>query len=144
MTYNPVSDGPVVKGPGSIIAFLRNVVFKDTPRPFRRVGKAVVLLDGKMRIAGHILAGVEETRVEDAIWEAQETDSALAGVVLVHFHPHGSPLPSQDEIADAAQLRNALRQNGLSLTDVVIIGSRKGFSFADEAEFGLNSRGQAR
>lgn len=55
------------------------------------------------------------------------------GVVAVHNHPSGDPLPSQSDIEQMNRLRKALAALDVKLVDSVIItDSNKYFSFSDE------------
>lgn len=56
------------------------------------------------------------------------------GVIAVHNHPSGDPLPSQSDIEQMNRLRKALSALDVKLVDSVIItDSNKYFSFTDEA-----------
>ena len=53
-------------------------------------------------------------------------------VVLVHNHPSGSPLPSEEDIRQTDLLRRALSVVEIRLIDHVIVSEDAYFSFADD------------
>lgn len=55
------------------------------------------------------------------------------GLILVHNHPSGSPLPGQADIRETERLKKAAGVMGFELLDHVIISDSAYFSFADEA-----------
>lgn len=84
-------------------------------------------LDAKRRL-------IHERLARDAAGSAARVENSLrvtmglalqhraAGVLIGHNHPHGSPMPSLKDIAEAKRLKEALRAIGVSLTDFIIIG----------------------
>ena len=56
------------------------------------------------------------------------------GVILVHNHPSGSPIPGEADVQETERLRKALSYMGMQLLDHVIISDGGWFSFADEKE----------
>ena len=53
-------------------------------------------------------------------------------LILVHNHPSGSPLPSQEDIRQTAALKKALTPMGIGLMDHVIVCNDCYYSFSDE------------
>ncbi len=54
-----------------------------------------------------------------------------ASVVVAHNHPTGDPTPSPDDVALTARLRAAGDLVGVPLTDHVIIGNGRYYSFQE-------------
>lgn len=54
------------------------------------------------------------------------------GVILVHTHPSGNPLPSKADIEKTEELRQALNIFEIELLDHIIIGDNQYYSFSDE------------
>lgn len=54
------------------------------------------------------------------------------GVIVVHNHPSGSPLPGHADIAQTRMLKSALQTCQIQLVDHVIVAEDSCYSFADE------------
>ena len=52
-----------------------------------------------------------------------------SALILVHNHPSGDPTPSRDDIEMTKNVRDADKQLGIALHDLVIIGKNKHVSF---------------
>ncbi|MGH8748819.1 MAG: JAB domain-containing protein [Burkholderiales bacterium] len=63
-------------------------------------------------------------------------------LVLVHNHPSGSAVPSDDDAALTQSVERAAYETGLLLLDHVVLGSREWFSFRERALFRLDKAGQ--
>jgi len=61
------------------------------------------------------------------------TDSA-AGVIVVHNHPSGNPVPSSEDRVITATLVNAGSIIGIEVVDHIIIAGKKYYSFAEHDE----------
>ena len=59
-------------------------------------------------------------------------DEQAKGVILVHNHPSGSPMPGETDIKATRQLQLALRTFDVKLFDHVIIADGAYYSFQDE------------
>ena len=59
-------------------------------------------------------------------------DERAKGVILVHNHPSGSPIPGESDIRATQQLKHALNAFDIKLMDHVIIGEDAYYSFQDE------------
>jgi DNA repair protein RadC len=57
---------------------------------------------------------------------------AAAGVLFVHNHPSGNPLPSPEDVSVTRRLREVCALAGLRFVDHVIVGESGYFSFAEE------------
>ncbi|MEW6351532.1 MAG: DNA repair protein RadC [Thermodesulfobacteriota bacterium] len=51
-----------------------------------------------------------------------------SGLVLVHNHPHGPPVPSARDAEQAEQIRDMLRPFDITLLDSVVVGHNRCFS----------------
>ncbi len=51
-----------------------------------------------------------------------------SGLVLVHNHPHGPPVPSSRDAEQAEQIRDMLRPFDITLLDSVVVGHNRCFS----------------
>lgn len=93
-----------------------------------------VVLDARQRpVAERILARGSATACALGPRElfALAVREGGAGVVLVHNHPSGDPLPSEDDIRLTQTLLQAGRLLDLPLIDHVIVGREGSFSFLD-------------
>ncbi len=54
-----------------------------------------------------------------------------AGIILVHNHPSGSPLPSRCDIDETAALREAAALLDIRLLDHVIVSGNNYYSFSE-------------
>lgn len=93
-----------------------------------------VVLDGRQRpVAERILARGSATACAlcpRALFALAVREGG-SGVVLVHNHPSGDPLPSEDDIRLTRLLLDAGRILDLPLIDHVIVGREGSFSFLD-------------
>jgi len=58
-------------------------------------------------------------------------DRTAAGIILVHNHPSGSPLPSRCDIDETAALREAAALLDIRLLDHVIVSGNNYYSFSE-------------
>ena len=86
------------------------------------------LLKDKLMSTGSDMATIIDTKqiVLDAIM-----NSATA-VILVHNHPHGSPLPSAADKQATSDLRKALKLVNINLNDHIIYSAGSYYSFSCE------------
>lgn len=93
-----------------------------------------IVLDARQRpVAERILARGSSTACAIGPREvfALAVREGGAGVVLVHNHPSGDPLPSDDDVRLTRALLDAGRLLDLPLIDHVIVGREGSFSFLD-------------
>jgi DNA repair protein RadC len=64
------------------------------------------------------------------VFEPAIRELAVA-IILVHNHPSGDPTPSEDDIALTKRLIEAGKILGIEVTDHIIIGKNKYFSFKE-------------
>lgn len=54
------------------------------------------------------------------------------GIIIVHNHPSGNPVPGENDIRETRNLKKALDTCGIALIDHIIIAEDSFYSFADE------------
>lgn len=99
----------------------------------------VLFLNGKSRLIGkEILStgSLESTVLDTRKVLRRAIEKQSRHVILVHNHPGGSPEPSEADIRQTDILRKALAAVEITLTDHVVMGDRKFFSFAQD-RFGV-------
>lgn len=77
--------------------------------------------------------GVSSTVVDISIVCKYVVETLAKGVILVHNHPSGSPMPGSADIHLTDNLRKALRYFDCCLLDHVILTEDSAYSFSDEA-----------
>ena len=94
-----------------------------------------LFLNGKSRLIGKEListGSLEKTIIDTRSILKRAIEKQSRYVILVHNHPGGSPEPSQADIRQTDIMRKALAAVELTLSDHVIIGNDKFFSFAED------------
>ncbi|MBC7382182.1 MAG: DNA repair protein RadC [Bacteroidia bacterium] len=76
--------------------------------------------------------GISSTVVDPKIIYKYALDAMASGIVLCHNHPSGSVQPSKQDILLTRKLIDAGRLLDIFVSDHLIIGNKKYFSFADE------------
>lgn len=76
--------------------------------------------------------GLESTIMDCKSIARRALEKKASGVILVHNHPSGSPLPGVADINQTRALKKALETCDISLLDHVVIGNGCYYSFADE------------
>ena len=76
--------------------------------------------------------GLESTIMDCKMIVRKALEKKASGIILVHNHPSGSPLPGTADITQTQALRKALATCDISLLDHVVIAADSYFSFADE------------
>ncbi|MBP5210314.1 MAG: DNA repair protein RadC [Bacteroidales bacterium] len=84
---------------------------------------------GKERVS---LGGVRSTVVDIRIILKKAVEKLASGIIMVHNHPSGNRRPSQSDIKQTENLRDAARLFDINLIDHIIITKGKHFSFSDE------------
>lgn len=95
---------------------------------------AVLLLNTKLRVKGHHIAGVgilnEAMSAPREIFRVAVA-SASHAIVVMHNHPSGEPEPSEADRRFTRQLREAGTVLRIEVNDHVIIGHNRHFSFRE-------------
>ncbi|MCM8798855.1 MAG: DNA repair protein RadC [Candidatus Omnitrophica bacterium] len=94
----------------------------------------VLLLDGKNKLID--ICEIEEGSITEAHPVIREVISKAlqnfsAGIICVHNHPSGDPVPSPEDKDFTDQLKDAGEIMQIKLLDHIIIGDNKIYSFAD-------------
>jgi len=94
-----------------------------------------VLLDGQCRVLREVTVsiGTQEMALvvpRDVLVEAIR--EAANGVIFVHNHPSGNPLPSPEDVAVTRRLREACGLVGIRFWDHIIVAESASFSFQEE------------
>lgn len=76
--------------------------------------------------------GLESTIMDCKMIARKALEKKASGLILVHNHPSGNPLPGEADIRQTQSLKRALCTCDISLIDHVIIAGSSFYSFADE------------
>ena len=76
--------------------------------------------------------GLESTIMDCKSIVRRALEKKASGLILVHNHPSGSPLPGTADIKQTQSLKNALKTCDISLVDHVVVADSSYYSFADE------------
>ena len=76
--------------------------------------------------------GMESTIIDCKSIVRKALEKKASGLILVHNHPSGNPLPGVADIVQTRNLKRALAACDISLVDHVVIGTDSFYSFADE------------
>lgn len=76
--------------------------------------------------------GMTATVVDVKIIIRRALEKKAHGIILVHNHPSGNPVPGSCDIKQTMTLKKAAETFDISLIDHIIIADRKYYSFADE------------
>lgn len=91
-------------------------------------------LIGKERMSS---GGLESTIIDCKSIVRKALEKKASGLILIHNHPSGSPMPGVADIKQTQILKNALKTCDISLIDHVVIAESSYYSFADEEVTGL-------
>jgi DNA repair protein RadC len=86
-------------------------------------------LIGKERMSS---GGLESTIIDCKSIVRKALEKKASGLILIHNHPSGSPMPGVADIKQTQILKNALKTCDISLIDHVVIADSSYYSFADE------------
>ncbi|MBR5432453.1 MAG: DNA repair protein RadC [Bacteroidales bacterium] len=84
---------------------------------------------GRHRVSS---GGLDSTIIDLKAITRMALDRRASFLILVHNHPSGSPLPSQEDLRQTQALKKALTPMGIGLMDHVIICNDCYYSFSDE------------
>jgi DNA repair protein RadC len=76
--------------------------------------------------------GLDSTIIDTKVILRKALEKKASGIILIHNHPSGSPLPGTADINATKLLDKALKTCGISLIDHVITADKSYYSFADE------------
>ena len=86
-------------------------------------------LIGKEKVSS---GGLSSTVFDIKIIVKKAVDRLASGIILVHNHPSGNPLPGEQDRTQTDALRRAAAVFDITLIDHIVIGKKKYFSFSDE------------
>ncbi len=86
-------------------------------------------LIGKERVSQ---GGLSSTVVDIKIIVKKAVDRLASGLVVVHNHPSGNPLPGEQDRVQTEALKKALAVFDICLVDHVIVSRKKYYSFSGE------------
>ncbi len=75
--------------------------------------------------------GRSATVIDIKMTVSRAIEKKAEGVVLVHNHPSGNPVPGEADIRETRLLKKALESVDISLVDHVVVSDDSFFSFAD-------------
>ena len=98
----------------------------------------VLLLDGKNKLLGFNVVSIGN--LTGSLTHPREVYKAAilgnaASIILLHNHPSGDPIPSQEDLEITKRLRESGEILGIKVLDHVIIGDGKYLSFVDDGYF---------
>lgn len=76
--------------------------------------------------------GLDATVIDVKIIVRNALDIMASGMILVHNHPSGNPVPGHSDIRQTDILRKAAETFGISLLDHIIMADDRFYSFANE------------
>lgn len=86
-------------------------------------------LIGKERIS---MGGVSSTVMDIKIIAKKAVEKLAGSIILLHNHPSGNVIPSNEDKRQTLALRKAVSLFDIDLMDHIIIGNSRYFSFCDE------------
>lgn len=78
--------------------------------------------------------GLESTLIDCKTIIRKALEKKASGIILVHNHPSGSPLPGTADINQTRLLKKGLDTCDISLLDHVVVADSSYYSFADEEQ----------
>lgn len=76
--------------------------------------------------------GISATVMDSRIIMKKAVEKLASGIILIHNHPSGNPVPSELDRRQTKLLKEAARLLDIALLDHIIIAGNKYFSFCDE------------
>ena len=78
------------------------------------------------------MGGLSATVVDPRLVVKKALDKRACGIIMVHNHPSGNPMPGMEDLAQTAAMKKAASTFDISITDHVIICDDRYYSFADD------------
>ena len=78
------------------------------------------------------LGGLSATVVDPRLVVKKALDKKACGIIMVHNHPSGNPMPGKEDLDQTAGMKNAAGTFDIALLDHIIICDDRYFSFADD------------
>lgn len=81
------------------------------------------------------LGGLSATVVDPRLVVRKALDKRACGIIMVHNHPSGNPLPGKEDLEQTAGMRKAMATFDITLLDHIIICDDRFYSFAEESTY---------
>ena len=81
------------------------------------------------------LGGLSSTVVDPRLVVRKALEKRACGIILVHNHPSGNPMPGDEDIKRTVALKKAADTFDISLIDHIIVCDDRFFSFADDRTY---------
>lgn len=94
-----------------------------------------IFLNRSNRLIGRTMigsGGLHSTPIDARLLAGMALERKATGVILVHNHPSGSPVPSDSDIRQTMSVRKALGALNILLLDHIVVGGDSFYSFTDE------------
>ncbi len=78
------------------------------------------------------MGGLSATVVDPRLVVKKALDKRACGIIMVHNHPSGNPMPGMEDLAQTVAMKKAASTFDISMTDHVIICDDRYYSFADD------------
>ncbi len=94
-----------------------------------------IWLSPTQRIIGYdkiTSGGTSSTIIDSKLLIRKAIEKNAAGIIIVHNHPSGNPLPSKADISETSALKDSCISLGINVVDHIIVSNTSYFSFADE------------
>ena len=78
------------------------------------------------------MGGLSATVVDPRTVVRKALEKRASGIVMVHNHPSGNPMPGKDDLEQTGAMRKAAGTFNISLLDHIIICDDRYFSFSNE------------
>lgn len=78
------------------------------------------------------MGGLSATVVDPRLVVKKALDKRACGIIMVHNHPSGNPMPGMEDLAQTAAMKKAASTFDISMADHVIICDDRYYSFADD------------
>ncbi|MBP3270513.1 MAG: DNA repair protein RadC [Bacteroidales bacterium] len=78
------------------------------------------------------MGGLSATVVDPRLVVRKALEKRASGILMVHNHPSGNPMPGKDDIEETAAMKRAAGTFSISLLDHIIICDDRFFSFSND------------
>ena len=131
--WNVPMERPSAKSPSEVARHFSDMRFLD------REELRIAFLDLRCRIASEMTMTIGTVNsslvnVREILIEALKRKAM--GIIIVHNHPSGEPLPSDADISVTEKLNDGANAIGIKLYDHVIIGENGFYSFREKGGLG--------
>ena len=112
--------------------------FMEELRYLEKEEVRILMFDGKHALIGEVKISVGTVNAalsspREVYLEALKAQAVY--IILIHNHPSGDPTPSSQDVLMTKRMRNAGELIGIELSDHIIIGNQKFYSFRENGFF---------